>query len=75
MPLVAVTRLRIRSVRFVLPFGWYSWRSFRQAKHAPGSVGVRLRKAEGFAFWTLTGWQDERLPHHATPSARDAHAS
>jgi hypothetical protein len=68
--------LRIRSVRFVLPFGWYTWRSFRQAKRAPGNLGVKLRKAEGFAFWTLTGWQDEAamsayritLPHrHAMP--------
>ena len=76
MPLVAVTRLRIRSVRFVLPFGWYTWRSFRQAKRAPGNLGVKLRKAEGFAFWTLTAWQDEaamsayriRPPHrHAMP--------
>ena len=59
MPLVAVTRLRTRSARFVLPFGWYTWCSFRQAKHAPGSLGVKLRKAEGLAFWTLTSWQDE----------------
>jgi Domain of unknown function (DUF3291) len=50
--------------------------SFRQAKRAPGSLGVKLRKAEGFAFWTLTVWQDEaamsayriRPPHrHAMP--------
>jgi hypothetical protein len=59
MPLIAVTRLRIRSVRFVLPFGWYTWGSFRQAKRASGSLGVKLRKAEGFAFSTLTAWQDE----------------
>lgn len=59
MPLVAVTRLRVRSARFLVPFGWYSWRSFRQAKRAPGNLGVDLRKAEGLAFWTLTIWQDE----------------
>src|SRR5262249_568922 len=59
MSLIAVTRLRVRSMRFLLPFAWHTWRSFRQAKHAPGNLGVKLRKAEGFAFWTLTAWQDE----------------
>jgi hypothetical protein len=59
MPLVAVTRLRIRSFRFLLPFVWRTWRSFRQAKHAAGSLGVKLRIAEGLAFWTLTVWQGE----------------
>jgi len=59
MPLVAVTRLRIRSFRFLLPFAWHTWRSFRQAKHAAGSLGVKLRIPEGLAFWTLTVWQDE----------------
>ena len=33
--------------------------SFRQAKHAAGSLGVKLRIPEGLAFWTLTVWQDE----------------
>src|SRR5581483_2318500 len=59
MPLVAVTRLRIRSLRFLLPFAWYTWRSLRQAQHAPGNVGAQVRKAEGLTFWTLTAWQDE----------------
>jgi hypothetical protein len=76
MALIAVTRLRIRSHRFVLPFGWYTWLSFRQAKRAPGNLGLKIRRAEGFAFWTLTAWQDEAAmkkyritpPHlHAMP--------
>lgn len=79
MSLVAVTHLRIRSTRFVLPFGWYTWRSFRQAKHASGNLGVKVRRAEGFAFWTLTVWQDEaamrayRITSHQP--ARDVQAS
>jgi hypothetical protein len=59
MSLVSVTRLRIRSFRFFLPFAWRTWRSFRQAKHAAGNLGVKLRKAEGLAFWTMTAWRDE----------------
>jgi hypothetical protein len=74
MPLIAVTRLRIRSIRFVLPFGWYTWHSFRQAKRALGSLGVKLRKAEGFAFWTLTAWKDEAAmsAYRITPPHRHA---
>jgi hypothetical protein len=59
VPLIAVTRLHIRSYRFLVPFAWQAWRSFRQAKWAAGSFGVKLRKAEGLAFWTLTAWRDE----------------
>jgi hypothetical protein len=69
MPLMAVTRLRIRSYRFLVPFAWQAWRSFRQAKQAPGGFGVKVRAAEGLAFWTLTAWQDEAAMH-AYRSAR-----
>jgi hypothetical protein len=59
MPLVAVTRLRIRSYRFLVPFAWQAWRSFRQAKQAAASLGVKVRTVDGLAYWTLTAWQDE----------------
>ena len=76
MPLIAVTRLRIRSIRFLLPFAWYAWRSSRQAQRASGNLGVQVRKAEGLTFWTMTSWRDEEAmkayrsapPHqHAMP--------
>ena len=60
MPLVAVTRLRVRSWRFMPGFAWFTWRSLRQARRAAGNLGVAVRKAEGLAFWTVTVWQDER---------------
>jgi hypothetical protein len=63
MPLVAVTRLRIRSYRFLVPFAWQAWRSFRQAKHAAGSLGVKVRTTGSLAFWTLTAWQDDAAMH------------
>jgi len=59
MPLVAVTRLRVRTWRFVLPFGWHARRSLAQANRARGCLGAKVRKAEGFAFWTVTLWEDE----------------
>jgi hypothetical protein len=63
MSLMAVTRLRIRLYRFLVPFAWHAWRSFRQAKQATGSFGAKVRRAEGLAFWTLTAWQDEAAMH------------
>ena len=59
MALIAVTRLRIRSARFLLPFAWYAWRSLQQARRAPGNLNAMVRKTEGLVFWTLTGWRDE----------------
>jgi heme-degrading monooxygenase HmoA len=63
MPLIAVTHLRIRSYRFLVPFAWQVWRSFRQAKHAAGSLGVKVRRVDGLAFWTMTAWRDEAAMH------------
>src|SRR5262245_27264722 len=59
MPLVAVTRLRIRSWRFVVPFAWRAWRSTRQARRATGNLGAKVRRANGLVFWTATVWRDE----------------
>jgi hypothetical protein len=58
MPLVAVTRLRVRSWRFLPVFAWHTWRSSRQARSAAGNLGVAMRKANGLAFWTATVWKD-----------------
>src|ERR1700747_1134547 len=57
MPIVSVTRLRLRSIRFLLSFLWYTLRVSRQAKRAPGNMGVTLRKTDGLAFWTLSMWR------------------
>lgn len=57
MPIVSVTRLHLRSVRFLPAFFWYSNKSARQAKKTVGNLGVNLRKTNGLAFWTLTMWQ------------------
>jgi heme-degrading monooxygenase HmoA len=58
MPIVSVTRLHLRSIRFLPPFFWYKNRSLRQAKQTSGNLGVRLRKTKGLAFWTLSMWEN-----------------
>ena len=76
MPLIAVTRLRIRSSALCCRLAGIPGTHSDRPRRAPGSLGVKLRKAEGLAFWTLTAWQDEAamsayritLPHrHAMP--------
>ena len=57
MALSAITRLRLRSWWFLLPFQWDTFRSMRQARRAEGCVMMALRFHQG-AFWTLTQWRD-----------------
>ena len=60
VPLVSVTRLRLRSFLYLLPFAIRASSSTRQAMRTPGCLGARTRKTRGLAFWTLTIWGDER---------------
>jgi heme-degrading monooxygenase HmoA len=57
--IVSVTRLQLRSPRFLLLFAWHAHRSRRQAEAAEGCLHVAVRKTAGLAFWTLTAWRDE----------------
>jgi Domain of unknown function (DUF3291) len=57
--LSSVTRLRVRSVRFLPSFLWRTFQSQRQVERAPGFVGGRLLIDSGLTFWTLTAWQSE----------------
>lgn len=64
MPLISVTRLRLRSYRYLLPFSFYSALSTWQAKRAPGNLGVSLLIDVNKTFWTRTVWQDEMCLHN-----------
>lgn len=60
MPLVSLTRLRLRGFRYLLQFGWQSHRISRQAERTPGFLtgqvyGDPLR----LTFWTATVWESE----------------
>jgi hypothetical protein len=60
MALVSVTRLRLRSFRFLPQFLWYSFLSIRQAKSSPGNLTTSTRVNGLSVFWTLTVWRDEQ---------------
>ncbi len=57
--LVSVTRLRVRSWRFLPSFLVTALRSARQAKRAPGNLAVALLREANHTFWTRTAWTDE----------------
>src|SRR5215468_3511696 len=67
MAFVSVTRLRVRSIWYFLPFSLAAWRSRDQLRHAPGFIEGRLTIEFPFAFWTMTIWKSQedmrRLPH------------
>lgn len=57
--LASVTRLRVRSLRFLPSFLWRTFQSQRQAERVLGFLGGRLLIDSGLTFWTLTVWQSE----------------
>jgi heme-degrading monooxygenase HmoA len=59
MPLISVTRLRVRSFLFLPQFLWDTIKSVRQVERSNGFLGGRLLVNAGYVFWTMTAWQDE----------------
>lgn len=60
MPLVSITRLRVRSLRYLPAFLINALRSAQQAKAASGNLVVSLLSDARFTFWTRTMWNDEQ---------------
>ncbi len=56
MPFVSVTRLRLRSVRFVPAFFVHTMRTQRQLRDAAGFRAGALLPDARWTFWTLTLW-------------------
>jgi hypothetical protein len=53
---ISLTRLRVRSFRFVPPFLLYTFRSLRQVKKAAGFARGELLADRSWTFWTMTAW-------------------
>ncbi len=59
MIFVSITRLRVRSWRFMPWFAVYTFRSVRQARAAAGNLATRLLADRRNTFWTATAWASE----------------
>jgi hypothetical protein len=59
MIFVSLTRLRIRSFRFVPLFALYALRSVRQVKKAPGFQCGALLPDRNRTYWTMTAWDTQ----------------
>jgi quinol monooxygenase YgiN len=59
MPVVSVTRLRVRSLLFLPAFLLATARIVKEARTAEGNLGVKLLRDRRNAFWTCTCWSSE----------------
>ena len=59
MPFISVTRLRVRSLRYLLSFVWQTFKVARQTQHSPHFLGGRILSEAKNTFWTITAWEDE----------------
>jgi Domain of unknown function (DUF3291) len=59
MTFVSLTRLRIRSFRFVPLFALHTWRSIQQIRRATGFQTGAVLADRSFTFWTMTAWESE----------------
>jgi hypothetical protein len=59
MTFISITRLRVRSWRFLPLFFLQAIRAARQAKKASGNRSVSLLREAHHVFWTRTRWDSE----------------
>jgi Domain of unknown function (DUF3291) len=56
--IVCVTRLRLRSIRFLPSVYWATRKLQRSLEKAPGFVMGKLLADRNLAFWTMSVWED-----------------
>ena len=59
MSTVSITRLRVRSWKFLPQFLFHAMRSARQVQQARGVQAATLLKEDWRTYWTRTIWADE----------------
>lgn len=59
MPFISVTRLRIRSIRFLPFFALQILQTRRQVRRARGFRDGSLLPDRAWVFWTLTAWDSQ----------------
>lgn len=64
MYFVSITRLRLRSIRYLPAFVWHALRTGFQSRTASGNHGFDSRTEAGLVFWTKTVWTEEAAMKH-----------
>lgn len=63
MPHVSITRLHVRSWRYVPGFFWYAFLVTRQARATPGNISAEPLRETHNTFWTRSVWIDQKAMH------------
>lgn len=63
MPVIVVTRLRLKDVALQDDFFAAAVAVLEQAKNADGNLGTDALADANNVWWTLTAWRDRRLMH------------
>jgi hypothetical protein len=61
MPVIVVTRLRLRDPAFLDDFFAAAVGALEQAKSAEGNLGADVLADANNVWWTVTSWRDRRL--------------
>lgn len=59
MAFISLTRLRLRSIRFLPVFALHTVRSNRQVQRSRGFLGGSLLPDRSWTFWTMTLWESQ----------------
>lgn len=71
MTFISVTRLRLRSPRYLPLFAWYTFHSSQQIRRAPGFITGAFIQEPKLSFWTVSAWSEQAAMRHYRN--RDAH--
>ena len=71
MPFISITRLGLRSLRFVPGFALHTRASLRQVRVASGFLDGAVLTDRSLTFWTMTAW-DSQLVRRAWVHRRPA---
>jgi hypothetical protein len=56
---ISLTRLRLRSIRFLPGFAVYAIRSLKQAQQSGGFLKGDVLRDRSWTFWTMTAWDSQ----------------
>jgi heme-degrading monooxygenase HmoA len=71
---ISLTRLRLRSIRYLPFFGIYTFRALRQIRKAPGFQTGALLPDHDRTYWTMTAWDSQESMRRYMTTGAHKHA-